>query len=95
MAGVMFDQLVISLTNIWAYVWYCRVIWTYRQKVGAWPNPAWPNKLDEKFLWRKIFDRNPEFVMIYDRLMQSSAAVLHGDWTASLDTNKIGVGVSE
>jgi hypothetical protein len=34
-------------------------------------------------------------VLIYDWLMQSSAIVLHGDWSPSLDTNQIGAAVFE
>lgn len=64
----MLDRLIIIITGIWAYIWYFRIVCMYRGRVGAWPNPAFPTKLDEKFLWRKIFDRNPEFISVSDKL---------------------------
>lgn len=67
-ANPVSDRLIIILTGIWAYIWYFRIVCMYRRRVGAWPNPAFPTKLDEKFLWRKIFDRNPEFTCVSDKL---------------------------
>ncbi len=33
------------------------------------PNPANPQTANDKFFWRKIFDRNPEFTEICDKLL--------------------------
>lgn len=62
------DRLVILLTCIWAYIWYFRVVCLHIRITGAFPNPAYPRRLDDKFLWRKIFDRNPDFVVASDKL---------------------------
>lgn len=40
----------------------------HRQKVGSWPDAGRPRGLTEKLLWRKLFDRNPLFVTITDKL---------------------------
>jgi hypothetical protein len=32
------------------------------------PNPATPRTMNEKFFWRKIFDRSPEFIEVSDKL---------------------------
>ncbi len=43
-----------------------------------WPRVAVPRTADEKFLWRKIFDHDPRFVTLSDKLACKS-------WVASLD----------
>jgi hypothetical protein len=40
----------------------------HRAKLGYWANPAWPRRYSEKMLWRKLFDRNPLFVRVTDKL---------------------------
>lgn len=40
----------------------------HRQKIGAWPNAGHPGTLTEKLMWRKLFDRNPVFVTVTDKL---------------------------
>ena len=37
-------------------------------KLGYLPNPAAPESYHERVLWRKIFDRNPLFVTLTDKL---------------------------
>lgn len=38
------------------------------QNCGYWPSVALPETANEKYLWRKIFDRNPLFVILSDKL---------------------------
>lgn len=40
----------------------------HRLKLGSWPNAGRPRSLTEKLMWRKLFDRNPTFVTITDKL---------------------------
>jgi uncharacterized protein YutD len=40
------------------FVWQCRRL----------PSLALPKTIDEKYLWRKAFDRNPDFVVFSDKL---------------------------
>jgi hypothetical protein len=40
----------------------------HRAKLGYWANPAWPRRYSEKMLWRKLFDHNPLFVRVTDKL---------------------------
>jgi len=40
----------------------------HRQKLGHWPNAGWPGGHTEKLMWRKLFDRNPLFVTVTDKL---------------------------
>ena len=44
----------------------------YRQKLGSWPNAGWPRSFTEKLMWRKLFDRNPSFVTVTDKLTARS-----------------------
>ena len=64
----MFDRFIITVANIWVYLWYCRVVLLHIRTTGELPNPACPRSLNDKFLWRKVFDRNPEFVPASDKL---------------------------
>lgn len=40
----------------------------HRLKLGHWPNAGRPRGLTEKLMWRKLFDRNPLFVRVTDKL---------------------------
>lgn len=43
--------------------------WYYRlDRSCRVPNPADPRTMNEKFFWRKIFDRSPEFIEVSDKL---------------------------
>lgn len=44
----------------------------HRQKLGSWPNTGWPRSFTEKLMWRKLFDRNPSFVTVTDKLTARS-----------------------
>lgn len=41
----------------------------FRRKVGYWPRLAAPRTYREKIQWRKIFDRNPLFPKLQDKLI--------------------------
>ena len=56
------DRLVVLAVNVWVYLAYARVVATYIRKTGRLPNPVDPASLDDKFFWRKVFDRNPELL---------------------------------
>jgi hypothetical protein len=40
----------------------------FRRRLGYWPDAAWPRTHNERMLWRKIFDHNPEFPALTDKL---------------------------
>jgi len=42
---------------------------TFRRKVGYWPRLAAPRTYRDKIQWRKIFDRNPFFPKLQDKLI--------------------------
>lgn len=60
--------------NAFVYVRHFRLTHQCRQKMGRYPNVAVPVSFEEKFLWRKIFDRNPLFQQISDKLLAKQFA---------------------
>lgn len=64
----MLDRVIIALVNAWIYLGYFRVVCLHIRVTGEWPNPGCPRRLNDKFLWRKVFDRNPAFVTLSDKL---------------------------
>ena len=71
MRAVLFKAcaaLFIGCLNGYLYVRYWRLLRMFVQKVGYWPNLANPKTFNEKINWRKIFDRNPEFTRLQDKL---------------------------
>ena len=65
----MKNYLTISLANLWIYVWYARVVLKHILTCHEIPNPAYPKSVNDKFLWRKVFDHNPAFIDLSDKLI--------------------------
>ncbi len=61
-------RLVIRLADLHARLRYRRLVKTFRDTLGYTPSIACPRSYNEKFLWRKIFDRNPLFATFCDKL---------------------------
>jgi hypothetical protein len=64
----MWSALVLTAVNIVCYLRYPRLIYRYWRRTGRFPYPACPRTLPEKYLWRKIFDHNPLFVEMSDKI---------------------------
>ena len=62
------NHLIVSFANIWVYVCYVRVVIRHIRTCREIPNPANPKTVNDKFLWRKVFDRNPDFIGLSDKL---------------------------
>jgi hypothetical protein len=62
------SRLVILLTNLALYAYHHRKIRQFHWSLGYWPNIGAPRNKNEKFLWRKIFDRNPLYRLMSDKL---------------------------
>jgi hypothetical protein len=63
-----FDRVVFSLTNAWFYLTRPLFVLRYHRKLGRWPKLATPGRLSELVQWRKLFDRNPAFIIFADKL---------------------------
>ncbi len=62
------SRLIFAVVRAWCYVRHARLVLHFRRRVNAFPDPAIPRSVEEKFLWRKIFDHNPLFVVVSDKL---------------------------
>jgi hypothetical protein len=54
--------------NAVVYATHPRLIALFRRRVGRYPNVAEPVSVNEKVTWRKLFDRNPLFPVLQDKL---------------------------
>jgi len=70
----MINRIIIAIVNLWAYVWFFRVILLNVRTCRELPNPAHPKTLNDKFLWRKLFDQNPAFGPLSDKLESKKIA---------------------
>lgn len=68
------------------YVRHPRLMAAYFRKMGHWPRPSLPRNFNEKLLWRKLFDRDPRFPQLSDKL-RSKAYV--GELYPSVRTAKV------
>ena len=44
-----------------------RLYWRYNRRASL-PNPVVPKTIHDKWFWRKVFDRNPSFMQVTDKL---------------------------
>ncbi len=68
-------DLVTGLVHVWCYMTYPRQAVRFRLKIGRWPDPAYPKLRNDKYAWRKCFDRNPLFTEISDKLKAKDYAL--------------------
>ena len=61
------DRLFLAV-NLMVYVRHPYLTYRFRQKVGYYPDVAFPRRYHEKIYWRKVFDRNPLFADFSDKL---------------------------
>lgn len=52
----------------WVAIRHLPMLLRFRRRMGYWPDAAWPRTHNERMLWRKIFDRNPDFVTLADKV---------------------------
>jgi hypothetical protein len=61
-------RLVAFAAGAFVYLSYPREIYRFRRRLGRWPHPGNPRSFSDKMLWRKVFDRNPLFTVVSDKL---------------------------
>lgn len=61
-------NMFVAGLNAYLYVRFFPLVRLFVRCVGYWPNLANPRILNEKVSWRKLFDRNPCFSEIQDKL---------------------------
>lgn len=62
-----FSVIALFLT---LYVWirHPLLIMYFVRRTGRMPNAIYPRTVNEKFLWRKLFDHDPRFIILSDKL---------------------------
>lgn len=72
-----FPRTVIALVRLWCWAAYPRQTIVFRLKMGWWPDPAFPTHRSDKYAWRKVFDRNPLFTEVSDKLQAKAYVQRH------------------
>lgn len=67
----------IFLANLYAYCRHPNQIRRFWKRTGRLPNVGFPASLPERFLWRKLFDHNPVFAEVSDKLRSKAYARRH------------------
>ena len=62
------SHAIFRAVTLWGFLRHPRLVEKFRRKTGHFPNIASPRTVQEKFLWRKIFDHDPRFVRVQDKL---------------------------
>jgi hypothetical protein len=61
-------KAALQLANVFVYARHPKLVLSFYRRLGYWPNVCHPGTKHEKFLWRKIFDRNPMYRLVTDKL---------------------------
>lgn len=75
------DPLLLLLVECWGWVRHFRIMRQYFRRAyphGHFPRLATPRSANDKFLWRKLFDHDPRFVMACDKLRCKEWVHAHG-----------------
>ncbi len=65
----LIDHTIIFLVNIFVLAGHLRLARLYYSRnKGTVPNVAFPRCANDKYFWRKVFDRNPTFTRVCDKL---------------------------
>jgi hypothetical protein len=62
------DSALFALWRTAALLRHPRLHWKYVRRMRRIPDVAHPRLFSERMLWRKLFDRNPDFVTFSDKL---------------------------
>lgn len=62
------DRLIFAVVNLALYLRHPLFTQRYIRRLHRWPNYAAPGRLSELVQWRKLFDRNPLFTQLSDKL---------------------------
>jgi len=65
-------EAVLSM-RLWVVTHHLPMLLRFRRRMGYWADPAWPRTHNERMLWRKIFDHNPDFVTLSDKVAAKAA----------------------
>ena len=61
-------RLIKRLLEVFLWVRHPKMVLYFIRRTGAYPNMFCPRTVNDKFLWRKLFDHDPRFVILSDKL---------------------------
>src|SRR5262245_41947594 len=76
MAIAVWHRVVLAGARLFLLAAHPVMTFDFVRKLGYWPDPAWPRRYLDKMLWRKIVDRNPQFVALCDKLAAKRIAAM-------------------
>lgn len=71
------DRVLRALIDAAIYIARPRLVLTFHKRLGYWPRPALPQRCNEKYMWRKLFDRDPRHVELADKLAAKAYVQRH------------------
>lgn len=69
--GVWVDTLIVWAVGLWGWLCHPRVVWFAARRSlrrGRLPSVGDPRSGDDKFIWRKVFDRDQRLVRLVDKI---------------------------
>lgn len=69
--GIWVDALIVAAVGSWVWLRHPRVVWFAARRSlpqGRLPRTGDPRAGDDKFIWRKVFDRDPMLVRLVDKV---------------------------
>ena len=61
-------RLIKRLLEVFLWIRHPKMVLYFIRRTGAYPNMFCPRTVNDKFLWRKLFDHDPRFVILSDKL---------------------------
>jgi len=68
------EHAVLAGARAWLHLRHGRLIRQFARRLGYVPDPAVPRTYNEKILWRKLFDHDPRFPALVDKLASKAYA---------------------
>jgi hypothetical protein len=62
------DSAYLVFFTLWIWVTHPRIIAFFIRRIRYFPRVIFPKTINDKFIWRKIFDHDPRFVILSDKL---------------------------
>jgi hypothetical protein len=68
------ERAVLAGARAWIHLRHARLVRQFARRLGYIPDPSLPRTYNEKILWRKVFDRDPRFPALVDKLASKAYA---------------------
>lgn len=62
------QRFVLAAARVLITIRHPVLVVRFFRRLGYWPNPAAPERYNERMLWRKVIDHNPLFITLSDKL---------------------------